>query len=337
MIRVGVIGLGMMGNTHLDVYTKRKDVQVVAVSDKNPDRLSGKVRAGGNVKGQAKAGFDLAAFERFDEGMDLIAHPGIDVVDICLPTPLHMKYALAALKAGKHVLLEKPMARTAKDAAKLAKAAKTSKKNVMVAMCMRFWPGWTWLKEAVDNKTYGKVRAAHFRRVANHPGGPFYSDGDQSGGAILDLHIHDTDFIQHVFGVPSSVRSWGYSKETNKIDHVVTHYEYARGGPMIFAEGCWCMSPGFGFSMNYTVNFENATAIFDLAAADTLTLVHQGKRSAVKLDPRMGYELEIDYFLNCVKKGVKPTVVTLDGAANSVKIVEAEAKSIATGKPVKVK
>lgn len=336
MIRVGVIGLGMMGNTHLDVYTKLKGVKVVAVADADPDRLSGKVRAGGNVKGQAKAAFNLADFARHAEGMDLIAREDIDLVDICLPTPMHLKYALAAIKAGKHVLLEKPMARTAKDAQTLAKAAKATKKNVMVAMCMRFWPGWTWLKEAVEKNTYGKVRAAHFRRVANHPGGPFYKNGDASGGAILDLHIHDTDFIQHLFGVPKSVHSYGYSKETSKIDHVVTHYHY-NNGPVVFAEGCWAMSPGFGFSMQYTINFENATAIFDIGAADALTLVHKGKRTAVKLDKRMGYELEIAYFIDCIRKGVKPSIVTLDSAANSVKIVEAEVKSIATGKPVKVK
>lgn len=339
MLRVGVIGLGMMGNTHLDVYAKRDDVQVVAISDANPRRLSGEERAAGNVEGQAQGAFDINSVKKYPEGKKLIRDKSIDIVDICLPTPLHAKYAKFALKAGKHVMLEKPAARTAKDALKLAAFARKSDKMMMVGMCMRFWPGWTWLKEAVCSQAYGRVYAAHFRRVANHPGGPFYTDGEQCGGAILDLHIHDTDFIQYVFGMPSQVRSVGYTKLTGQTDHVMTRYVYEgeNAPPMVVAEGGWVMSPGFGFSMQYTVNFERATAIFDLAGKDVLTLVENGQRRGIPLDPGMGYEREIDYFLNCVKTGQKPTIVTLESAAKSVAIVEAEARSVRTGKPVKIK
>src|SRR5215218_533016 len=127
MINVGVIGLGMMGQTHLDAYAKRADVTVVAISDKDPDRLSGKTRAVGNVEGQAQGGFDLAKAKGYAEGMDLIKDKAVDVVDICLATPLHVEYAIAALKKGKHVLVEKPLARTYKDAMKLVKAAQKAK------------------------------------------------------------------------------------------------------------------------------------------------------------------------------------------------------------------
>jgi len=336
MLNVGVIGLGMMGNTHLDVYAKRKDVKVVAVADLIPDRLSGKVKVGGNVKGQAQGSFDINKVKKYAEGLDLINDPEIQVVDVCLPTPLHMDYAIAALKLGKHVLCEKPMSRTAKDALKLAAAAKGAKGKFMIAQCMRFWPGWTDLKEAVDSKKYGHVCAAHFRRVANHPGGEFYKDGDRCGGAVLDLHIHDTDFINFVFGTPKSVFTRGYCKETNQLDHVITSYEYPKV-PIVVAEGGWAMSPGFGFSMQYTVNFEKATMQFDLAFADSpLHLIQGGKRTPVKLAPKMGYELEIAYFIDCVNKGKKPAVVTPESSAESVRIVEAEVKSAKTGKSVKL-
>jgi len=338
MTKVGVIGLGMMGGTHLDVYAKVRGAKVVAVSDANPKRLSGEASAAGNIKGQAQGGFDLSNpnLRRYDEGMDLIADPEVELVDICLTTPLHADYAIAALKAGKHVLVEKPLARTFKDAKRLADVAAKSSSLSMCAMCMRFWPGWTWLKDAVDKGTYGKVLAATFRRVANHPGGPFYSDGSQCGGAILDLHIHDTDFVQYLFGMPKSVTSIGYSRITTEIDHVSTSYEYD-DVPMVVAEGGWAMSDGFGFSMRYTVNFEDATAIFDLAGEHPLTLVRKGKSAPVKLPAGMGYEHEIRYFLECIRKGERPATVTLGDAANSVKIVEAEVKSIESGKKAAVK
>lgn len=338
MINVGVIGLGMMGQTHLDAYSKRNDVRVVAVSDKDPRRLSGEIRAAGNVEGQAQGGFDLSKVRKFEEGKDLIADAEIDVVDICLPTHMHLEYGRAAIKAGKHLLLEKPLARTYEDAAKLAALAKRAKSVVMCAMCMRFWPGWSWLKKAVDEKTYGRTYAAQFRRVASHPGGAFYSNGELSGGAILDLHIHDTDFVQFLFGVPQAVSSVGYAKITSEVDHVVTQYHYD-SVPLVVAEGGWAMAEKFTFKMAYTVNFERATAVYDMAAASPLTIYEYGKEPrAVELDKVMGYDLEIDYFLSCVKEGKKPKTVTLLDAARTIAIVEAESKSVRHGgKRVKVK
>ena len=96
MIRVGVIGLGMMGQTHLDVYSRRSDVKVVAISDKDPDRLAGKSKAQGNVEGQAQGAFDLSQAKPYAEGMDLIKDKDVDLVDICLATPLHVEYAIKA-------------------------------------------------------------------------------------------------------------------------------------------------------------------------------------------------------------------------------------------------
>jgi predicted dehydrogenase len=339
MIRVGVIGLGMMGQTHLDVYAKRPDVKVVAISDRDPDRLSGKTRAAGNVEGQAQGAFDLSQAKAYTEGMDLIKDKDVDLVDICLATPLHVEYAIAALKKGKHVLVEKPLARTGKDAQKLASAAAKAKGMSMCAMCMRFWPGWTFLKEAIEKNTYGPVMSASFRRLASMPPGGFYANGELSGGAILDLHIHDADFVQFLFGPPDAVLSRGYTKTSGQWDHVFTNYVYetGRGAPLVTAEGAWCMQPPFEFRMQYTVNFADATAVFDLLSPTPLAVYRNGEKEVIPVESRMGYELEIAYFLDCINKGERPQTVTIQDAANAVKLIEAEAKSIATGKPVKVK
>ena len=334
MINVGVIGLGMMGNTHLDIYAKLRCVNVMAVSDRDPKRLSGEEQAGGNIEGQAQGGFDFQNAKRYADGMELIADPDVQMVDICAPTPVHLKLAKAALAAGKHVLVEKPLARTAADADELAALGEAATGLSMPAMCMRFWPGWTWLKRTIDEKTYGKVLAATFRRVSQHPGGPFYENGDACGGALLDLHIHDVDFILHCFGTPKRVYSRGYSKQTNCTDHVVTQYEYD-DVPVVTAEGSWAMSAEFGFSMRYCVNFERATAVFDLAADNPLMLYEAGQPAKpVTLEEGMGYEHEIRYFLDCIKAGKKPETVTLGDAALAVRVIEAEAKSIEQASPI---
>ncbi|MEX0653138.1 MAG: Gfo/Idh/MocA family oxidoreductase [Phycisphaeraceae bacterium] len=336
MTKVGIIGLGMMGSTHLDVYSQRDDATVFAVSDIIPERLAGKAKAEGNIEGQAQGGADLSQARRYDEGMKLIADDEVELVDICLPTPLHRQYAEAALAAGKHVMVEKPLARTAADAQAIAEAAERAPGMTMVAQCMRFWPGWDWLKAAIDDQRFGKVLAAHFRRLASHPGGPFYSDGKASGGALVDLHVHDTDFVHHCFGLPEAVYSRGYSTITGEPDHLITHYLYGDAGPMISAEGGWAMAKGFSFQMQFTVNFEKATATFDLANQPTVTLFRDGQAEPVDVGPGMGYEHEIAYFLDCIRTGQPPQTVTVAEAAATIQLVEAEHESIRTGQIVQV-
>ncbi|MGI6496081.1 MAG: Gfo/Idh/MocA family protein [Kiritimatiellia bacterium] len=339
MVKVGVIGIGTMGSTHLDEYAKHPLAKIVAVSDIDPERLSGRARVQGNIEGQAKGQFDLGTARQYDEGMKLIRDRDVQLVDICLPTPLHLKYARAALKAGKHVMVEKPLARTAREADRLARAAEEAAaagQMAMPAMCMRFWPGWDWLKGAIDDGRYGRVVSAHFRRLSSHPGTGFYNSGDECGGAILDLHIHDTDFVQWCFGMPQTVTSHGYSKNTSAIDHVYTRYGFGDDGPMVTAEGGWAMSNGYPFTMQFTVNCERASIAFDAAASPALKVYRDGRTEAVPLAEGLGYTHEIHYFLDCIERGTPPRTVTIADAARSVKIVEAEVASIRKGRTVRV-
>jgi len=324
----------MMGATHLDAYSKRNDASIFAVADKDKNRLEGLGFVEGSFEGLAEGGFDLSRTKRYVEGMELIEDPEVELVDICLPTPMHVEYAVAALRAGKHVLVEKPLARTAKEAQKIIDAAEASSGFIMPAMCMRFWPGWDWLKEAISNSTYGKVLSATFRRLSSHPGGSFYSNGEASGGGILDLHIHDTDFTLYCFGMPQAVHSLGYSKNTNCIDHVVTQYIY-EDIPIVIAEGGWTMTEGFPFTMQYTVNFERATANFDFARKEKLLLsMRGGQTNSITLRDELGYDNEIDYFISCVATGKSPKRVTLTDGVNAINVVEAESRSIVDGKPI---
>ena len=335
-VRVGVIGLGFMGQTHLDAYARLGGaVEVVAIADRDAGRLEGKLQAAGNIEGANAGGFDYSKPKKYTDAAELIADPGVDAVDICLPTPAHLPFGLKSIEAGKHLLLEKPVARTYADAMKLAEAAEATDKIVMPAMCMRFWPGWTWLKRAIDEQRYGKVLGASFRRVSPHPKGPFYADGDASGGAALDLHLHDADFIQHLFGMPRSVSSVGYSSKTSAVDHISTHYGYD-AVPLVRAEGSWAMADGFGFRMSYTVNFEKATAVYDSSDEQPLTLSQNDESKPVELEEGMGYDHEIAYFVDCVANGRPPERVTMRQAAESVRLIEAEVQSVQSGGAVEL-
>jgi predicted dehydrogenase len=336
-VNVAVVGLGFMGVTHIKTYQQLKTAKVVAVCDAVRLPVKGILPGvAGNITGSGALdlGRDIKVYR---ELAGVLADPEVELVDICVPTTLHPKQAIAALKAGKHVLCEKPLALDSAKALRIVQAAQAARGFFMPAMCMRFWPGWSCLKEVVAKKPYGKILAARFRRMSAMPGWSqaTYLSGKLSGGALLDLHIHDTDFVQFLFGRPQSVFATGVQRGKDSIDHVVTQYNYP-GGPAVYAEGGWLL---FGnFNMSYTVLCERATLDYDLArGADALVVTEQGKSPRVVKSPGGdGYLGEISYMLEAVLSGKAPKVVTGRDGLSAVQICEAEAKSVRTGKVVVV-
>lgn len=334
-IRIGIAGLGFMAATHVKASRQIPEAEIVAVCNPSGRNLDGDLtKVGGNIGAGDPVKLDMSRVKAGREYAALLADPEIDLIDICTPTLSHPEMLEAALRAGKHVLCEKPLARDSQLARRMADAARLAQTYAMPAMCMRFWPGWVWLKEAIQSGRYGKVLSARFRRVAEPPGWgqKHFAKGESSGGALLDLHIHDVDFVQFCFGTPRRVFATGYSKYTGAIDHVVAQFE-VESGAIVQAEGGWAMSPGFGFSMSYTVNFEQATADFDLVRApdQLLKLYRPGVApEVVSCDGPDGYVGELRYFIDCILRGTPPQVVTLDDAATAIRICEAEEASIRT-------
>ena len=207
-VNIGVAGMGFMGATHIKAYLKIPGARIGAICDAHRLPIDGDLSSiSGNIGDGKPLKLDMTqvkAYLNFDE---LLADPSIDLVDLCVPTPQHHPLSLAALRAGKHVICEKPLARTPEQCREIVVEAAKSKGFFMPAMVMRFWPEWAWLKDAITSGSYGKVLAARFRRVSAPPGWSkaSYFKGNDSGGALLDLHIHDTDFIQFCFGRPKSV------------------------------------------------------------------------------------------------------------------------------------
>lgn len=338
MIKVGIIGMGMMGRTHFEAYQTLPNARVIAICDRNAPRASGNlVGTEGNVLGAGIQQLDMTNILGTTNVEELFNHPEIDLLDICTATPTHPELVAAAIKTGKHILCEKPLARTAALGREIINAARQSKGMFMTAMCMRFWPEWVWIKDAVAEKKFGRTLGATFRRVASMPPG-WYSNGKASGGALLDLHIHDTDFVYYLFGMPDSVFSRGYSKTSGEVDHVVTQYHYdpATGPALVAAEGSWCLADGFGFQMKCTINCENATIDYDLARTPALQVTQAGKTILIEVPNETGYQSEVRYFVDCIEKRRQPEIVKLDDPVRCLEILEAEEKSIRTGGIVKL-
>lgn len=300
-IGVGVVGLGFMGRTHLAAYRDAAAAglpcQVTAVCDMVQKSASLPERAGNlNVGATEKPLYDSATAKFYTNPDELFADPAVQLVSICTPTNTHADLAVRALEAGKHVIVEKPLALDPLDCERVANAARVSGKLCMPAFCMRFWPGWEWLHDRIADDTYGAVRSAVFQRLSSPPDWSqnFYRNSALTGGALCDLHIHDADFVRWCFGEPDGITS------TGTLEHVTTLYKYSRGPSHVVAEGGWDHTPGFAFRMRYVVVFERATADFDLLRTHPLVLSRDGKSEPIELPSGTGYDGEIRHILNVI-------------------------------------
>lgn len=322
---IGVIGLGFMGRTHIEAWqSAARDglpCRLAAVADPSADKRAGRIPALGNLDLGADDAplFDPAEVTGHAEAQGLISDPDVDIISICTPTPSHVDLAQAALAAGKHVLVEKPVDLDPARIRDLATAAADAGRLCMPAMCLRFWPGWDWLIDAITSGEHGAVRSASFRRLGTLPpwSSGFYADLSRSGGALFDLHIHDVDFALRLFGAPDEVLA------TGDLLHVTGLFRYAAGPGHVSAEGSWDQAPGTPFRMRYVVNFENATADYDIGREDTLLLCRDGEAEAVALAPHTGYDGEVRHFLSAVR-GEAPLAVSLEEAARGVEILHRE-------------
>jgi len=332
-VNIAVAGLGFMGVTHLRAYQRLRNARIVAVCDSSRAPVNGVIGGVGGNLGDSSAltlGAGVRFYRRFDE---LLADGEVDVVDICTPTALHPAQVLAAMRAKKHVLCEKPLGKDAGEVRRMLRAINGTQRFLMPAMCMRFWPGWAEMKQIVAEKTHGAVLAANFRRVSAKPS--WSKAGVHAGGALYDLHIHDTDFVHYLFGRPQKVFSTGITDASGNIDHVVTQYIFD-DGPVVHAEGSWLLTDGF--NMAFTLHCESATIDFDLArGAGALQIARRGRtQRMLKPTGTDGYSAEIRYFVNCVARGEKPSVVTAHDCVTTLEILRAEEKSVRSGRPVAV-
>ena len=191
---------------------------------------------------------DAVIYDDFDK---MLAEANLDAISLTLPTPLHVPLTIKALQAGVSVLCEKPMALNAAECDKMLKAANRAPEGtkLMVAHCLRFWPSYVYLKKLVDSKKYGKVIAASFRRFSAPPGWQkgtnWFADESKSGGMALDLHIHDTDMVNFLFGMPKAVTSSAAYDKNGAMQYISTLYDV--GGPAVTAEEAGARTPTMGF------------------------------------------------------------------------------------------
>ena len=330
MLRIGIVGLGFMGKMHFRCYNSLNNVEIIAICDADTSRLQDTSGVAGNISG-AEDDLDLRNIALYSDLSKMLAEGELDALSIASPTFLHASQTIEVLNAGVHVFCEKPMALNSGDCREMAEVAKQSGKTLQIGHCIRFWPEYVQAKEIIDSQKYGKVLAATFQRLSLTPTWSWdncFLDGKRSGGAMLDLHIHDTDYVQYVFGMPKEVFSRGVMGPSGEFDHTVTQYLYGNDC-VITAEGGWIMAPGFGFEMSFKIMLEKATLVYSSAQEPTFRIFPiDGETIIPEIPTGDGYSFEIQHFIDTLSGKAVPSIITPEQSGDSVKIIEAEKESI---------
>jgi len=328
MLRTAIIGTGTMGELHAECFSQIPDVQISAIYSLDKASAQKLARAY-----DARIFTDEDEFWKFKE---------MDIVVICTPTSSHDHLAMRALKTGRHVFLEKPVARTLDSARALKHAAAAAKTKLMVGHVLRFFQEYVQARQLLLDGVVGKVGIARTARRGRFPLGfkNWYGKLEDSGGVILDMIIHDLDFLRWCFGEVQQV----YAK--NLIQRLADNIDYTlitlrfQNGVIAHVEGSW----------NYEGNFH---AAFEIAGRDGLISYHSLETSPIqvllKKDERghervavpksplneSPYLLEDRHFVDCILNDKQP-LTGVDEGYEALRIALAALESAATGAVVKL-
>lgn len=330
MINVGLIGIGAMGSTHFACYRNNPGAQLRAICDRSQARLRGdwsdiSLNLDPNAEKQM---VDLSGVKTYTEFDEMIADSELDLIDICLPTPLHAQMTIAALRAGKHVLCEKPMAMNGEQCAQMEAAMRETGKQLMIGQCLRYWPQYVIAHQHIQGSEWGRVLSAEFHRSADVPGNSFegwMAQGAQSGGAVLDMHIHDVDAALWWFGAPDSIEAQGviYRDLPLSCDAIWRYND----GPKVTLHGSWDPN-GAPFRMAFRVVMERASIVYDTATG-AFQLWRDNAAQDLEASDKSAYQAEIDDFIACLSEGRALERVTPAASRLAVEVTRREMDIIA--------
>lgn len=323
-MKVAIVGCGGLGNVHASCYAEMPGVTVVGVCDIAEEQVRPTAMRIGTT-----------AYLSFHE---LLEQSGCDVVSIAVPGYLHKELAIEAAKYGKHVISEKPIALNLADAREMIEECRKNSVRLFVGHVVRYFPDYAQIKRQLVDGIIGRPGVAHMSRIGGHPGNlrDWYYDEDKSGGVILDLMIHDIDFIRWAWGEVRSVYSQRVTSpemdyatatlvfESGAVANLKAHWGYP--GP--FSAAAELAGSG-GIIRN------DSSRSVSLQIRKTETRASGGQFVEVPQSPgyQSPYYLELLDFIDCIREGREP-LVTAEDAYKALEIALAAVESARTGKSV---
>jgi predicted dehydrogenase len=307
--RIGVIGLGSIGRTHIATW-KANGITPVAFADAVPAALEAAVSEHGG--------------EGFADGIELIRSGKVDIVSICTPPLFHKDLAIAAAEAGVAVLCEKPLARSLPDAEAIVEAVERAGTLFSVGFCHRFEPAIEKLKEMIDAGELGDImtfrnRFAGLKADAHTTW--FGNPGLAGGGVMADTNVHSIDIFRYLVGDPTDVHAFTSTRETEhgpelQVDDTALLTLRAADGALGIIEGSWRTPPG---EWTVTIYGTRGTAFVDYKATGIELRCADGEIKQIDVEAGSRFEREFAQFLACWRGEATPRVTVRDGlAANRI-------------------
>ncbi len=265
MLRVGLIGIGFMGWIHYLAYQRSRRAKLVAFASREPSKRTGDWRGIQGNFGPPGEQIALGEMNVYESLEQLLEDDSVDMIDICLPPHLHVATALAALRAGKHVLCEKPLALNTADCDKILEEAVRADRSVLVAQVLPYMGQYQFAYEALQGSEYGKPIGGYFKRVISPPDWiPDFYDGSRIGGPLIDLLVHDAHFVRMAYGMPKQVMCLAEMNGSMvKFCHALLKFEDPR--VVVSISGGVSNQSSRPFTHGFEVQFEKATMQFELA------------------------------------------------------------------------
>jgi UDP-N-acetylglucosamine 3-dehydrogenase len=328
MLRVGILGAGFMGSTHARAFHGLAGVEVAAIYAHSERRAAPLAEELGTT---------------WTGDLDrILQDPEIDAVSVCLPTPEHRRALESALAAGKHVLLEKPLALTIEDADAVVNLAGASETTVMIAHVLRFWPEYVELQRIVGSGELGRpVSALATRRQPFPAWSELFGKSELTGGAVIDMMIHDYDALNWVLGTPKTAVARGIvNAQSSGWDQTQVMIDYHDGSAQV--DGGMMMPDSYPFSSTMQVLCERGAIEYQFRVGgrsvemaggvnDLVLYPAEGDPERLSVEQRDPYVAEIAYFTECVTTGQPASRATPEDARLALKVALAARASLDYG------
>ena len=312
-VGVAVVGTGFWGKNHARGYSELESTELVAICDVNRER--------------AKAVADQFGVKAYTSSFRMLKNEDVEAVSVCTWSTKLAKEALKALKAGKHVLVEKPMATYTRQAEKLLEVAEENGLHLTVGFLMRFIPGLQHVREAVENKRIGELVCATAKRVSQWP----ERIGDV--GVVKDTAIHDIDVMRYISGEdPIGVYAKTGSMKHRKFEDYAQIMLTYEDGKSAFIESNW-LTP----YKTRTLTVTGSEAIMRLDYMTQELWIEDPKENVQSKYPwQEPLKLELQHFADCITKKKKPMITGVDGL-KALQIAEAALRSSTKNRAIKLK
>ncbi|MFD1040651.1 Gfo/Idh/MocA family protein [Virgibacillus byunsanensis] len=328
MKKVGLVGLGFIGKTHLEAYRHIPGAVVTSICTRSSnDELT--------------TPFDGTFVSDYDE---LLRRDDIDMVDICVPTFLHEEYITKAARAGKHIICEKPLTLTEEAAKRIYHEVEKYGVRLFVGHLLRFWPEYQTFKAYSETDKLKDIEMVHAGRLGQVPAwSEWFQHPEKSGGALFDLHIHDIDFVYYLLGEVESVYAVGHQNQYGAWDQIMTTLTF-KNKAKAFVEASQRMPMNYPFTMSLRAQTSENALDFQLKAGKNIERIddrhlhfYEGDQmSVVEVEQADAFHNELAYFIECMEKDQENLVVPLDDVLYIIKLLQVIEKSLKTGHEIKV-